>query len=545
MENDKNLHPEENSAEESLDTGFSSLPQDDLLTPENQKWLDEILGKAQQACNLESEENTEKQTLENSEESQDLALEKILQENFDAAPGEMGTAVEKTQAIPSQIEKSDLHTKDSHMDATRMVDTGPLLHTESVPAPKPPVPAKPKAPKPSAPQSQQPPVKKGRPKRKKGYGLLGIPHMLATAVWIALIVVIGVSLGRTIWVCTADLMAFGKPNHQVTITISNTDTIKTVAQKLSDAKLIRYPGLFETFATLTGKDERISAGTFTLNSQLDYNAMINAMGYYAPAREEVEVIIPEGYNCAMIFKHLEKEKVCSAKDLEEWAAEGDLKEYWFLKDVKRGDKYCLEGFLAPDTYKFYTNDTPQRVLEKLLNEFEDRFTEKMKDKYEALKERYNSNLLSHGKDQAYLDAHPLDLNTIVTLASIIERETSSGDESFEIASVFFNRLTNPDNYPHLESKATVHYAIGDYFGEIPKLTQEHLDTVSPYNTFTCEGLPAGPICNPSVNSIYAALDPNETDYYYYVFDKKENKHRFASSADGHARNVAEVEAAGE
>ena len=158
--------------------------------------------------------------------------------------------------------------------------------------------------------------------------------------------------------------------------------------------------------------------------------MINAMGYNAPAREEVEVMFPEGSNCAQIFKILEENNVCTVEELEQWAAEGELDEYWFLEGVERGDRYCLEGYLAPDTYEFYTNDDPQRVLHKFLNEFDDRFTDLMKEDLEILQESFANALAANGTmlhmvnhsllklllflvaGAVYMNAHTLDLTRL-------------------------------------------------------------------------------------------------------------------------------------
>ncbi len=382
--------------------------------------------------------------------------------------------------------------------------------------------------------------RKGRPKAENILMQLGIPHIAATLIWLALIVAVGVSLGRLFWVCCSDIMAFGKESQEVIITITEQDDIDSVSQKLGKAGLVRYPGLFKIFAKLTHKDENISVGTFTLNSHLDYNAMINAMVNYGTARIEVDVMLPEGANCAQIFALLEENEVCSAEDLEACAANGELGDYWFLEGVPRGDKYCLEGYLAPDTYTFYTNDEPARVLAKFLDEFESRFTDKMVESFTALQERYANMMAEKGYDEAYIQSNPLTLHQVITLASIVSRETSSDAESFTIASVFYNRLTNP-RYPYLDSDATVYYAIGDYFGEVDELTQEHLDTDSPYNTRNHQGLPPGPICNPGVYSLYAALDPDETDYYYFVYDYDAYSHIFSKTYQEHMSHLNDLE----
>ncbi len=383
---------------------------------------------------------------------------------------------------------------------------------------------------------KEPAVRKGRPARKKGYGLFGLPHILSTVIWLALILFIGVSLGRMLWVCCADVMAFGKESQEITITIDDNEDISSISKKLGDAGLVRYPGLFKLFAEVTGKADNIDFGTYTLNSHYDYNAMINAMASVASRRDVVSVMIPDGYNCAQIFRLLAENEVCKVEDLESYAANGELDDYWFLEGVPRGTKYCLEGYLAPDTYSFYTNDDPRRVLEKFLDEFDDRFTDIMKEEFEAVKTRYANMLASHGYSSDYIANHTLTLHQLVTLASIVEKETSSRAESFDIASVFYNRLADP-THPYLGADATVYYAIGDYFFEKQELTSADLSNVNPYNTRNHEGLPPGPIANPGVYSLYAVLDPNDTNYYYYVLDPNAGVHLFSRTYDEHLRKV--------
>lgn len=377
---------------------------------------------------------------------------------------------------------------------------------------------------------------KRRPKWKKGYGLLGIPHIISTGIWLAIILFIGITLGRMLWVCCADLMAFGKEANEVTITIEENENIESISKKLGDAGLIRYPGLFKLFAELTGKDDNITFGTYTLNSIYDYNAMINAMSSTKSRREVVTIMFPDGYNCAQIFALLEEKGVCTVEDLENYAATGELDDYWFLEGVTRGSKYCLEGYLAPDTYTFYTNDEPGRVLEKFLNEFDDRFTDLMKEDFAEMQTRYANMLSAHGYGADYIEHHKLTLHKLITLASIVEKETSSSKESYDIASVFYNRLANP-TFPYLGSDATVYYAIGDYFFEKEELTSSDLSNTSPYNTRNHEGLPPGAICNPGIYSLYAVLDPNDTSYYYFVFDASIGEHLFSKTYDEHLKKV--------
>ena len=385
------------------------------------------------------------------------------------------------------------------------------------------------------PEEEEP---KGRPKKENREGIFGIPRIFSTAIWIGLILVIGISLGRVLWLCCAEVMAFGKESQKVTITITADDDIESISNKLAQANLIRYPGLFEFFAKATGKDDNITPGTFALYSHFDYNAMINAMVSY-DTRETVDIMFADGINCAQIFKLLEDKNVCTVAELEEYAANGELSVYWFLEGVSRGDKYCLEGYLAPDTYTFYTNDEPRRVLEKFLNEFDSRFTNIMKDDFAAMQTAY-ANMLKRNGMGAYANENPLTLHQVVTLASVIQREAASINECYDIASVFYNRLSNPDHMT-MGSDATVYYAIGDYFGDVEELTQSHLDVDSPYNTRKNKGFPPGPICNMDVHSLYAALEPNDTDYYFFVYDQEAGEHRFAATYAEHLANIAELE----
>lgn len=502
-------------------------PMKDELDAENQKWLEDLLNTSEKpekpvtevkpAATVEepaTKPATELPAEPISKESLDEQVERILAEDWLKTTEPFEPEKHTQPEIPEDPERKEL-LKD--MPEEPVVPDQPQEEPEDTPK------------------------QKIRPKRKSGYGMLGIPHILSTVIWLALIVAIGVSFGRVLWVCCADVMAFGKENRSVTITITADDDINDIAKKLGDAQLVRYPGLFKLFATLTGKDDNIHVGTFTLNARLDYNAMINAMFNYSPQRKTVEIMFPEGYNCAQVFKLLAEKNVCTVEDLENYAANGELSDYWFLEGVPRGDKYCLEGYLAPDTYKFYVDDSPRRVLEKFLDEFDDRFTDLMKKDFEKIQKTYEDRLRAKGFGAAYIAENKLTLHRVVTLASIIQKETSSNAECYEISSVFYNRLVNPDILT-LGADATVYYALGDYFWEIKELTAEHLEVDSPYNTRKNTGIPPGPICNMGVHALYAALEPNESNNHYFVYDPKRGYHRFAVTYSEHLKNIAEVEA---
>lgn len=540
------------------------------IFPEADDWLNQLLGAPLATEEIGADEHAVSSA--GLTHPDDLELEKILAENWDDVPDLIEEPPVAPSASPTATPPAEEIVLDQDVLTTLETEFGfvadsPLpkelteaseedilasmeadFASDPAQSPQPEEPAQ-ESPEgtqrfyppetPEAPVSKprkRAPVRKARPDRPKGYGLLGIPHILATLVWLLIIVVIGTTLGRIAWVCVADLMAFGKPDQEYSITIEENDTLDDIAQKLGELGVIRYPTLFKLFAQYTGKGERISTGTFRLNSALDYNALINSMVAYSDAKNIINVTIPEGYNCAQIFKLLEDSGVCSIEDLEEYAASGELDDFWFLAGVKRGTRYCLEGYLFPNTYTFYLEDSPERVLEKFLYAFDSQFNDRMKEAFTTMQQTYAKRLQAFGFSSAYIENHPLTLHQVVTLASIVQGETSSDEESYDIASVFYNRLVNPD-HQYLGSDATVYYAIGDYFHQKDELTAADIATDSPYNTRNSKGLPPGPICNPGNATLYAALDPNQTDYYYFVYDAAQGFHLFSKTYAEHQDKV--------
>ena len=374
-------------------------------------------------------------------------------------------------------------------------------------------------------------ARKGRPRRKKGSGLLSIPHMLAAAIWLLVILAIGVSLGRMIWVCAADVLAFGRESKEVTVSVTSDDTMESIAQKLQDAGLIRYKKLFLLYADLSHAERKMTTGTFTLNTLYDYNALVKQMSPRSGNRAVVEdVLIPEGYSCRQIFERLEEKGVCKAAALEQWAANGELGDYGFLSDVTRGDKYCLEGYLFPATYDFYENSTPKQVLTKMLDAFQANFTEELKAQLPALNERVSQMMRDDGKSEDFIAQNQITLHQLITVASLIEKETASHEESPKIASVIYNRLFRWGDTPrYLNIDASVIYALNGKTG----LTAEDMAVDSPYNTYTHTGLTPGPISNPGIASMKAALNPEDTDFYYYVLNPETGTHEFTKTYEEH------------
>ena len=485
------------------------------------KWLEELLA----APDLGAEIGVDEQAIAAAglTHPSDLELEKIMQEVLSEAQAEEAAAQKSapSQSAPETQNSSapplEQETfKDDEFRAT--FGEGESLNQVFSDQPMPPAPNEEPVPAPAEEDEEELPVEKGRPKRKKGYGLLGLPHLAATIIWLVIIIAIGVSVGRLAWLCAADVLALGRDPITTTVTIQEGDDIETIAQKLKDAGLIEYTGLFKFYADFTDAQEKIKPGTYAFNAinedgetiVYDYMALVSVMSPRGSSLAVVEDLrIPEGYTCAQIFQLLEEKNVCTVAELEEYAANGELDEYWFLEGVERGDKYCLEGYLFPNTYDFYENDDPERVLEKMLDAFDAAFTDVMKQNLEELK--------------------GYSIREVIIIASMIEKETANTAESFTVSSVIYNRLNNSSEFPYLNIDATIVYALGGK----SDLTEDDLKIDSPYNTYTNKGLTPGPISNPSQNSIAAALDPEDTDYYYYAFDPSTNAHHFSKTYKEH------------
>ena len=383
------------------------------------------------------------------------------------------------------------------------------------------------------------PTRKGRPKRKKGEGLLGIPHMVVTVVWLVIIVTVGVTLGRMLWICAAEVLAFGKEDKVVTVTVYESDTIEDITEKLHNAGLIQYPGLFKLYASLAVDEGEIDPGIWDLNTRYDYHALVNFMNASSTRAIVYDLLIPEGYTCQQIFQLLEENKVCTAKDLEAYAASGELKEYWFLEGVERGNANCLEGFLFPDTYDFYKNSSPREVLEKLMDNFNYRFDEELQAQISTLNDHLAELMRKDGRSEETIAASRFDIRDVVTVASLIEKETANNQESYTIASVIYNRLFNWGSTPaYLNIDASIIYAQGGF--------SEVIDTGidNPYNTYKFTGLTPGPIANPGLASLKAALAPATTNYYFYVLNPATGKHQFSTTLAEHEGYVAQFAANG-
>lgn len=333
--------------------------------------------------------------------------------------------------------------------------------------------------------------------------------------YILLVLLCSALLAGVGWLLMSDLCAFNRGGIvEKTVEIKADDDMGDVAAKLKEQGLINYEWFFKMFANVTNADEKIGIGTYTLNTDMDYRALIQGMRSTSGnmKAETVKVTIPEGYTVEQIIKLLAKNGVASETDLMEAAKTADFN-YSFI-DNDSEDISRLEGYLFPDTYEFYVNTkNPASALEKLMATFNNRV--------EALDEE----LWTAAEAKGY------DLEDIIVIASLIEKETDGTDHA-KIASVIYNRLSDDGShgtYKMLNIDAALLYALPS---GTTALTNADKEMDSPYNLYKYEGLPPTAIANPGLASIKAALQPEATGYYYYALGT-DGKHHYSATLAEH------------
>lgn len=363
--------------------------------------------------------------------------------------------------------------------------------------------------------------------------------LVGALLYVAFVIGISVLLATFGWTLANDVLALNKVEHSAVITlpsdifetkevevetekdgetVTETQIVKTadvgyVAEKLKESGIIEHEWLFKLFAALTHSDTKLQPGTYTLDTDMDYRAIITNLGSTSANRATVSVTFVEGSTVDQIFALMEEKGVSTVAELENMAAKHDYA-FSFLQDIPLGDYHRLEGYLFPDTYTFYLNEDPKTAINKMLVNFDARFTEDMR---------------------AQVAATEYSIRDILTIASLIEKETDGSDQK-TIASVIYNRLNNPgaETVGLLQIDATLAYING---GNVPTEADKEID--SPYNTYLYPGLPAGPIANPGMAAIRAAMNPEETGYYYYVLNPETNRHEYSRTYSEHTAKVSQ------
>ena len=293
--------------------------------------------------------------------------------------------------------------------------------------------------------------------------------------------------------------------QETSFMVAKGERVISISERLNSAGFIRDDRVFRFILTWNGKAGSIKAGEFLISPAMSPFQIIDILSAEAPQEPDVNVTIPEGFTISQMDK-----KLAEAKIIQEGAlltGNGTIIAYEFVPECtnyrqsENGKEICdinylsLEGYLFPDTYRFKPNSSPDVVVEKMLSNFDAKLSMSLR---------------------ADIAAQNKSIKDIVTVASMLEREVRSDIDKAIVAGIIWKRFAQ--SYP-LQIDATVLYALelagrAKAKGEGPTLDDLKID--SPYNTYKYKGLPPGPISNPGLASILAAVDAEDSPYFFYL-----------------------------
>lgn len=296
---------------------------------------------------------------------------------------------------------------------------------------------------------------------------------------------------------------------KVVVNIPSGSGTDSIADILSDAKLIKNKLVFKINVKMSGKASQFKAGEYQFDQSYTNGEIINDIAAGKIYHSGPKVTVKEGATSIEIIDELVKKNLGTKENYEKLINNPDefRDKYEFLKDK---NIKSLEGFLYPSTYFCTEGESEREVISRMLNKFDEMYKYKIKPEMDKHKD--------------------LNFYDVMKMASIIEKEAVVDKDRPLISSVFYNRLAK--DMP-LQSDATIQYA----FKERKKVvTYEDLKIESPYNSYKYKGLPPTPIANPSWKSIEAAINPAETDYLYFVAKTDGGENNYAKTYEEHLKN---------
>ena len=358
-------------------------------------------------------------------------------------------------------------------------------------------------------------------------------------VWLVMIVLVSIFMARYMLVGINDMLANNKDEKSVNISIPPGSNLSKVSDILYNSGVIGDKSFFKLYTILTNSAGDFTNGDFEVKTNMDYEALINYLQTQSNRTDIVKVTFTEGMNVIECAQLLEENEVCSKEDFLKVCASNDFdEEYEFLTAISNANQryYKLEGYLFPDTYQFYKYEDPHNTVERFLSNFSQKL--QSKQKVSGYDQKISIESIAAEKS--------MSLDYLINVASIIQAEAANTDDMYMVASVLYNRLNTLDNggvnsYGEgglglLGMDSTVFYPYRSK-AEIPSDIVK--DFKSSYNTYNIEGLPPGPICNPGVDAIDAALNPESTDYYYFCHSEDGTAY-YAKTMSEHEANIVKA-----
>lgn len=296
-----------------------------------------------------------------------------------------------------------------------------------------------------------------------------------------------------------DILAINTSDVVIKVEIPEDPTYNDILDILHDNDLIKQKTLCNIFAKFRhydDEDNKYLSGVYYLDRTMGIEGMLNKCMAAPESADTVTLGFPEGWTIKQIFEKLEKYDVCKTDRL--YTALNDVDyEFDFVRNLTpEEERYqLLEGYIFPDTYDFYVDADANYVIRKFLSNFNDRWT----DEYQARADK-----LGYSMDE------------IIIIASIIQKEAADSSQMKAVSSVIHNRLKNSVKFPTLGCDSTAIY-VSNYVKPVVGGSRGNY-YLSKYDTAANRGLPPGPICNPGIDAIEAALYPSDTNYYYFLHD---------------------------
>jgi UPF0755 protein len=354
-----------------------------------------------------------------------------------------------------------------------------------------------------------------RPRRARRW-LWALLSLLAVAVLGPLFIVL--------WWATRPLPGDGR---RLATRFTGTESPAEVGERLARLGLIDSPLLYRIYSGALAPSVAVSPGPHLLSTGLSPRRLLQCLARL-PSRPTQRVTIPEGYTHLQLAERLERQGVCAAAEFR-----ATVRNPAVLARLQIAGS-SAEGYLFPATYELFLDADPEQIVSQLASETRKRLG-RLDDS--------TGGALGRLREQRGWSERD-----VLTLASVVERESSAPDERARIASVFYNRLDDPTFRParRLQSDPTAAYGCAVDGERIPscagfrgRVTPEMLrDPANPYNTYRHPGLPPGPIANPGEGSIRAALQPETTEFLYFVLGP-DGRHRFGRSFSEHRRAIDE------
>lgn len=293
-------------------------------------------------------------------------------------------------------------------------------------------------------------------------------------------------------------------HDEIMVEIPSGSGASSIADILFEEGLISNTFVFKQKAKLDGKDSKFQAGKYIFTKSMDMIEIMDKIASGDVFIDSVKVTIPEGYEVHEIIDVLVEAGLVSEEEFRKELKDGQF-DYPFLEGIDR--ETYLEGFLFPDTYEIDKSLNAYEIADLFLKRFDAVF-----------KEEYYARIIELG----------MDMNELITLASIVEREARVDEERAIVSSVFHNRL---EIGMSLQSCATVQYILGE---RKARLTYDDIAIESDYNTYLNSGLPPAPIASPGEKSLVAALYPEDTEYLYFVTkETNDGSHYFSRTLEEH------------